>query len=85
MADLSEETSDGERSLGQRLIASGDFTRASVLAFLAFILLYIPCIATVVAIGAEAGMALGDRVGCLRYGRRMGLWAWVVYHAALLF
>lgn len=42
-------------SLSQRLLASGDFTTASALAFLVFILLYMPCIATVAAIGAEAG------------------------------
>ena len=84
VADLSEETSDGERSLGQRLIASGDFTRASVLAFLAFILLYIPCIATVVAIGAEAGWRWA--IASVVYDTAVA-WvvAWVIYHAALLF
>lgn len=42
-------------SLSARLIASGDFSTASALAFLVFILIYFPCIATVAAIGAEAG------------------------------
>ena len=42
-------------TLSQRLVASGDFTPASVLAFLVFILLYLPCIATIVAIAAEIG------------------------------
>jgi ferrous iron transport protein B len=37
------------------LVASGDFTPASALAFLVFILLYLPCIATIVAIAAEIG------------------------------
>lgn len=41
--------------LSQRLLASGDFTTASALAFLVFILLYFPCIAAVAAIGSEAG------------------------------
>lgn len=84
VADPSEETSDGERSLGRRLIASGDFTRASVLAFLAFILLYIPCIATVVAIGAEAGWRWA--IASVVYDTAVA-WvvAWVIYHAALLF
>ena len=42
-------------ALSQRLVASGDFTPASALAFLVFILLYLPCIATIVAIAAEIG------------------------------
>ena len=42
-------------TLSQRLVASGDFTPASALAFLVFILLYLPCIATIVAIAAEIG------------------------------
>jgi len=40
-------------NLAQRLTASGDFTHASALAFLVFILLYFPCIATVAAIGCR--------------------------------
>ena len=42
-------------NLSRKLLASGDFTQASALAFLVFILLYFPCIATIAAIGAEAG------------------------------
>lgn len=42
-------------ALSKRLAASGDFTPASALAFLVFILLYLPCIATIVAIAAEIG------------------------------
>ena len=42
-------------NLTRKLLASGDFTQASALAFLVFILLYFPCIATIAAIGAEAG------------------------------
>lgn len=49
--DRDEETAN----LAQRLTASGDFTHASALAFLVFILLYFPCIATVAAIGSEVG------------------------------
>ena len=40
-------------NLSRKLLASGDFTQASALAFLVFILLYFPCIATIAAIGAE--------------------------------
>jgi ferrous iron transport protein B len=38
-------------ALSQRLVASGDFTPASALAFLVFILLYLPCIATGIILG----------------------------------
>ena len=51
VADASDETA----TLSRRLLASGDFTTASALAFLVFILLYFPCIATVAAIASEAG------------------------------
>ncbi|MEZ3442585.1 ferrous iron transport protein B [uncultured Alistipes sp.] len=45
----------GTEPLAARLAASGDFTTASALAFLVFILIYFPCVATVSAIATEAG------------------------------
>lgn len=48
-----EDTESG--ALAHKLQASGDFTPASALAFLVFVLLYFPCIATIAAIGSEAG------------------------------
>ncbi len=47
--------SAGNDSLSARLISSGNYTQASALAMMIFILLYFPCIATVVAIAHEAG------------------------------
>jgi ferrous iron transport protein B len=44
-----------EKNLSQSLIASGDFTKSSAAAFLVFILLFFPCIATVAAIAQETG------------------------------
>jgi ferrous iron transport protein B len=44
-----------EAALSKALIASGDFTQRSALTFLAFILLYFPCIAALAAIRNEAG------------------------------
>ncbi|MEG2163272.1 MAG: ferrous iron transport protein B [Bacteroidales bacterium] len=44
-----------ETSLSQKLQASKDFTPASALSFLVFILLYFPCIATLAAIKNEIG------------------------------
>ncbi|MDE6046525.1 MAG: ferrous iron transport protein B [Alistipes sp.] len=81
-------TVDGEPSAGEsaalsrRLVASGDFTTASALAFLVFILLYFPCIATVSAIGAEAGWRWA--LGAVVYDTLLAwLVAWGVYHLAL--
>ena len=53
--EAAETAAESEASLVQRLRSSGDFTAASALAFLLFILLYFPCIATVSAIATEAG------------------------------
>ena len=66
-------------TLPERLKASGDFTPASALAFLVFILLYFPCIATVSAIGAEAGWKWA--AASLVYNTTIAwLAAWCVYH-----
>jgi ferrous iron transport protein B len=46
-------SSESEEGLQQSLLSSGDFTTASAAAFLVFILLFFPCIATVVAIADE--------------------------------
>ncbi len=46
---------EGSDSLSDRLISSGNYTQASALAMMIFILLYFPCIATVMAIAHEAG------------------------------
>ncbi|MBQ9137431.1 MAG: ferrous iron transport protein B [Alistipes sp.] len=56
-ADNEEVVTDAERedNLRERLVSSGDFTTASVLAFLTFILLYFPCLATLAAIASEYG------------------------------
>ena len=81
-AEPSEE--EETASLSQRLLASGDFTTASALAFLVFILLYIPCIATVVAIGAEAGWKWA--AASVVYNTALAWFvAWIVYRIALLF
>ena len=54
------------------------------LAFLVFILLYVPCIATVVAIGSEAGWKWA--AASVVYNTAMAwLVAWIVYRIVLLF
>lgn len=78
-----EEANDA--ALSSRLEASGDFSAASALAFMVFILLYCPCIATVTAIARETG---SWRYGAFSVVYNTAL-AWLVafatYHIALLF
>jgi ferrous iron transport protein B len=42
-------------NLQERIVSSGDYSRASALAMIIFVLLYCPCLATLVAIAREAG------------------------------
>ena len=85
-AGKTADASDGEQldSLSKRLLESGDFSTAAALAFLVFILLYVPCIATVVAIGTEAGWKWAAL--SIVYNTAVA-WvvAWIVYHIARLF
>ena len=48
-------SSDSDESIQQDLQHSGDFTPRSAAAFLVFILLFFPCIATISAIADETG------------------------------
>ena len=48
-------SSDSEESIQQDLRSSGDFTPRSATAFMVFILLFFPCIATIAAIADETG------------------------------
>ena len=48
-------SSDSEESIQEDLRSSGDFTPRSAAAFMVFILLFFPCIATVSAIASESG------------------------------
>jgi len=68
---------DGEANLRHRLAASGDFNTASAMAFLLFILIYFPCLATVVAIASELGWKWA--VGSIIYSTTM---AWLIAFGA---
>ena len=82
--DAAEDPTGGEHKLGERLLASGDFTTASALGLLVFILLYVPCIATVSAIGSEAGWRWA--AASVVYNTVVAwIVSWAVYHLALLF
>lgn len=84
IAENTSDPDDESANLSARLLASGDFTPASALAFLVFILLYFPCIATVAAIGAEAGWKWAAI--SLAYNSLLAWFAaWGAYHLAMLF
>lgn len=50
-----EDADNNTASLSHHLLASSDYSQASALAMMIFVLLYFPCVATVVAIAKEAG------------------------------
>lgn len=50
-----EDAEENNESLSEQLLLSGDYTQASALAMMIFILLYFPCIATIAAIAHETG------------------------------
>lgn len=76
-----------ESSLGARLSAgeNPDFTPASALAFLIFILLYCPCIATVAAIVKETGSWRYGAFAVVYNTAIAWVFAFIVYRVALLF
>ncbi|MBQ7855607.1 MAG: ferrous iron transport protein B [Alistipes sp.] len=85
IAAMSENAEGAESTrLHERLVASGDFSNASVLALLVFTLLYLPCIATIAAIRSEAGWRWA--VASIIYTTVVAwLCAFAVYRIALLF
>lgn len=81
-----------DASLGNRLLHSVDpatgapaWTMASALAFMVFILLYCPCMATVVAIIRESGSWRYGAFAVVYNTAIAWLAAFVVYHVAMLF
>ena len=50
-----DDAEDQTASLSAHLAASGNYSKASALAMIIFILLYFPCIGTIAAIKQEAG------------------------------
>ncbi|MDE6391315.1 MAG: ferrous iron transport protein B, partial [Duncaniella sp.] len=62
-----------------------DFTTASALAFMVFILLYCPCIATVTAVVKETGNPRYGLFSVLYNTAVAWLFAFATYHIALMF
>ena len=50
-----DESDSGSATLSSLMLSSGNYSRAAALAFIIFILLYFPCIATIATIAREAG------------------------------
>ena len=75
---------DNPAQLKSNLAKSGDLTIPSALALLVFTLLYLPCVATITAIGSESGWKWA--VASAVYSTAIAwLCAFVVYRIALLF
>lgn len=73
-----------ESALSKRLVSSGGFTTASALAFLVFILLYFPCIATLIAIKNESGWKWAT-LSMLYNTVIAWVFAFITYKIALMF
>ena len=79
-----DDTTDSPAQLKENLAKSGDFTTPSALALLVFTLLYLPCIATISAIGSESGWKWA--IGSALYSTAVAwLCAFAIYHIAQLF
>ena len=75
---------DNPAQLKSNLAKSGDLNTPSALALLVFTLLYLPCVATITAIGSESGWKWA--VASAIYSTAIAwLCAFVVYRIALLF
>lgn len=80
-----EDAEENTASLSQRLIASGNYSRAAALAMMIFILLYFPCIATIVAISQEAGGWRWALFSVLYNTSLAWALAWVAYRIGMFF
>ncbi len=75
---------ENSTTLHDKLVASGDFDKASVLAMLVFTLLYFPCLATVTALASESGWKWA--LASIIYNTAVAwICAFAVYHIANLF
>ena len=79
-----DDADEDNASLSQRLIASGNYSRAAALAMMVFILLYFPCLATVAAIAQEAGGWKWAAFSIIYNTVVAWLIAWITYHAATM-
>ena len=77
-------TEESPTQLRSRLLESGDFTAPSAMALLVFTLLYLPCVATIAAIGTESGWKWAAT--SVVYSLTVAwLCAYITYHIVQLF
>ena len=79
-----ENADENTASLSSRLKSSGGYSPAAALAMMIFVLLYFPCIATIVAISQEAGGWRWALFSVLYNTALAWVLAWVVYRLALM-
>ena len=80
-----DDAEEDNASLSQKLVASGNYSRSAALAMMIFILLYFPCIATVMAIAHEAGGWKWALFSILYNTLLAWVLAFVVYRLGILF
>ncbi len=78
-------SNEDETTLSNTLLASGDFTPRSALAFLVFVLLYFPCIASIAAIAKETGSRKWAAFSIIYNTSIAWIAAFAVYHLAGFF
>ncbi|MBQ1253310.1 MAG: ferrous iron transport protein B [Alistipes sp.] len=77
-----EDAEHDSAPLGEQLVASGNYSRASALAMMIFVMLYFPCVATIAAIAQEAGGWKWAAFSVVYNTAVAWLMAWGVYHLA---
>ena len=77
-----EDAEHDSAPLGEQLVASGNYSRASALAMMIFVMLYVPCVATIAAIAQEAGGWKWAAFSVVYNTAVAWLMAWGVYHLA---
>ncbi len=80
-----DDAEEDNASLSQKLVSSGNYSRSAALAMMIFILLYFPCIATVMAIAHEAGGWKWALLSILYNTLLAWALAFVVYRLGILF
>ena len=79
-----EDAEHDSAPLGEQLIASGNYSAASALAMMIFVMLYFPCVATIAAIAQEAGGWKWALFSVVYNTVVAWLMAWGVYHLAVM-
>ena len=79
-----EDAEEHSATLSEHLIESGNYTPASALAMMIFVMLYFPCVATIAAIAQEAGGWKWALFSVVYNTLVAWLAAWGVYHLAML-